>query len=139
MGRLDLDRAICLRMEDGPAGVLRIDSKTLVDSIHRAFLDSRFSVPHGARYVNIHADGTVVVSRTGLSVHHSGSSIIALECLGAPEFPGHALSMAASWTHDEYLAWVSSRPDLYLEPILDELRHQAKRRGIQVELIDPIQ
>lgn len=123
-------------MEDNQAHMLRIDNKTLTDAIHHAFVESRFATPHGARYVNVHADGTMVVSRTGLSVRQSGSSIIALECLGAPEFPGHEVPMGASWTREEYRVWVCSRQDLYLGSALDELRHQAKRQGLQLELTD---
>ncbi len=123
-------------MEDEQGNVLRINHTALVEAIHQAFVESRFDTPHGPRYVNIHADGTLVVSRTGLSVHQGGSSIIALECSGAPEFPGHAVSLGVSWTRNEYLTWVCSRRDLYLEPMLDELRHQAKRQSHLLELID---
>lgn len=126
-------------MEDRSVSVLRITNTVLVAAIHQAFVESRFATPHGVRYVNVHADGTMVVSRNGLSVSQSGSSIIALECFGVPEFPDHTVPMGGSWTREEYLGWVSSRRDLYLEPALDELRHQAKRQGLQVELMDPDQ
>ncbi|HRH71325.1 MAG: hypothetical protein JNL43_01510 [Flavobacteriales bacterium] len=123
-------------MEDERANVLRIDKTALWEAILQAFVESRFAAPHGARYVNIHANGTLSVSRTGLGLRQSGSWIIALECLGAPEFPGRAVPVGASWSRDEYLTWVSSRMDLYLDPALDELEHQAKRQGLRVEFID---
>lgn len=123
-------------MERERANVLRIQNIALVEAIHHAFVESRFAAPPGVRYVNIHADGTLNVSRTGLGLGQGGSSIIALECLGAPEFPGHAGPLDPVWTRDEYLNWVRSRRDLYMEPVLDELRHQARRQGLQVEMID---
>lgn len=121
---------------DEPPGSLRVHRASLVEAIHQAFVESRFSDPPQPKYVTIHADGKVFVSRSALHMSAQGFSVLAVECFGSPDVPANAMPTNAPWSREEFQEWVRSRNDLYLEPALDELNHQAAKKGLRITLLD---
>ncbi len=115
---------------------LRIHRAALTDAIRSAFVESRFAEHPRPRYVNIHANGSVFIARTGLHVTQESISILAIRCFAPLEMPDNALPRHTPWTREEFAKWVAARNDQYLNPALEDLMRQGDRLKIRILLFD---
>jgi hypothetical protein len=118
--------------------VLRLDRGSLIGAIHRAFVESRFTEPAQPMYVNIHADGSVFVSRFKLHMTEEGFSILAVRCLATAEVSGKVMSDGTPWTRAGFSRWVASKTDKFLSPAMEDLKYQANRWRIRLILMDGV-
>lgn len=119
-----------------PTAPMRILRPVLIESIERAFVESRFAEPRHAMHVCVHANGKVYVSELALHVSNEGFSVFSMECNGTPERPSYGMPVPETWSRAEFAEWVRSRPDLYATPIIEQLLHKADRKNIRIHLVD---
>lgn len=115
---------------------LSVDRETLHSAIERAFVESRYAHPTRPWLLDIHRDGTIVPTDPALPPLHGVLPLLSVTCNGAPEQPSYTMVDDGDWSRTEFHEWVSSRPDLYLNPTLDVLMLRAHALGIELVLID---
>lgn len=115
---------------------LIVDRRTLQDTIELAFVESRYAFPPRPWLVDVFHDGTVVLTDPAMPPLHGILPVISVACNGAPDMPANSVAVDGAWSPQEFREWISSRNDLYLTPMLDELYLRAHALGIDLVLTD---
>lgn len=114
---------------------VRVRRSALEEAIRQAYVEGHWSVPPHPRFVTVHDDGEVAVSRAALHMVATGFSLLSLRCVVLPErleeAPPTALADRGAFT-----AWIAANPVWFQEAAISELIHQADRKGVLLILED---
>ncbi|MBL7952371.1 MAG: hypothetical protein JNM62_11705 [Flavobacteriales bacterium] len=118
-----------------PARLVKVDKNVLERTIIQDFVESRFAPASGSWFVDIFANGAVMLTDPFALPVPGTLPLLSVECNGASDPLASTPSAIAPWSREEFEEWVITRNDLYLNPAVEQLFLRAHALGMELLLI----